>query len=185
MAHEALEDRMTATETIGQAAHDGGLKDFFVAELKDIYWAEQHLLTVLPRMQKAATSPRLQAAFGDHLTETQTHVQRLEEAFAKLGQKAEAKKCDAMAGITEEGEGIIEETESGTATRDVGLVLAGQKVEHYEIATYGGLKQLALTLGLREIAGMLDATLTEEKAADQLLTIIAESGVNYGAKSEG
>ena len=93
-------------------------------------------------MQKAATSEMLQQAFEEHTQQSQTHVERLEQAFEILGAKAQAKKCDAMAGIIEEGKGIIEETEKGTATRDVGLILAAQKVEHYEIATYGGLAQL-------------------------------------------
>jgi ferritin-like metal-binding protein YciE len=104
--------------------------------------------------------------------------------FELLGKKAQAKKCDAMAGITEEGAGIIEETEKGTATRDVGLILAAQKVEHYEIATYGGLAQLARTLGYTEVASILETTLGEEKEADTLLTDIAENSVNYEASEE-
>ena len=95
------------------------------------------------------------------------------------------KKCDAIEGITKEGEGIIEETEEGTATRDVGLILAAQKVEHYEIATYGGLAQLATTLGLDDVAELLTATLEEEKEADSMLSGIAENDVNYSAAEEG
>ena len=163
---------------------DSRLKTFFVDELKDIYWAEQHLVKTLPKMQKAATSTQLQQAFADHLVTTNTQVDRLEQVFEMLGEKAQAKKCDAMAGITEEGEGIISDTEEGTATRDVGLILAGQKVEHYEISTYGGLHQLALTLGLDEVAAILETTLAEEKEADKLLTEIAENGVNYEAAEE-
>src|SRR5579863_6444331 len=116
--------------------NDGNLKEFFVDELKDIYWAEKHLVKTLPKMQKAATSDELKNAFGDHLEATKGHVTRLEQAFEMLGEKAQAKKCEAMEGITKEGESIIEDTEEGTATRDVGLVLAAQKVEHYEISTY-------------------------------------------------
>ena len=163
---------------------DSRLKEFFTDELKDIFWAEKHLVKTLPKMKKAATSEELQKAFENHLEETTTHVSRLEQIFEMLGEKAEAKKCEAMAGITEEGEGIISETEKGTATRDVGLIFAGQKVEHYEIATYGGLAQLAITLGLHEISGILTTTLNEEKDADQLLTKIAEDHVNYEAKAE-
>ena len=163
---------------------DSRLKTFFVDELKDIYWAEQHLVKTLPKMKAAATSTQLQQAFADHLVTTNTQVGRLEQVFEMLGEKAQAKKCDAMAGITEEGEGIISETEKGTATRDVGLILAGQKVEHYEISTYGGLHQLALTLGLDEVAAILETTLAEEKEADKLLTEIAENGVNYEAAEE-
>ena len=120
----------------------------------------------------------------EHLQQTQTHVERLEQAFEILGKKAQAKKCDAMAGIIEEGNGIVEETEKGTATRDVGLILAAQKVEHYEIATYGGLAQLATTLGLDDIADLLNQTLEEEKQTDVRLTEIAESDVNYAAAEE-
>lgn len=163
---------------------DSMLADFFADELKDIYWAEKHLVKTLPKMQKAATSEELKEAFADHLETTKGHVERLEEVFELLGKKAQAKKCDAMAGITEEGAGIIEETEKGTATRDVGLILAAQKVEHYEIATYGGLAQLARTLGYDEVADILETTLAEEKDADSLLTEIAENSVNYESSEE-
>jgi ferritin-like metal-binding protein YciE len=108
----------------------------------------------------------------------------LEQVFEALGEKAVAKKCDAMEGLVKEGESIIEDTEAGTATRDVGLIIAAQKVEHYEIATYGGLHQLAVTMGHDEVAGILEETLNEEKEADQLLTDIAENKVNYEANSE-
>ncbi len=123
-------------------------------------------------------------AFANHLSETQIHVERLEQAFGMLGQKPQAKKCDAMEGITEEGASVIEDTEKGTATRDVALILAGQKAEHYEIATYGGLIQIAKTLGHNDVAKLLQQTLDEEKKADQTLTGIAENGVNYEASEE-
>jgi ferritin-like metal-binding protein YciE len=168
----------------GIASDDSMLKSFFEDELKDIYWAEKNIVKALPRMRKAATSERLQQAFTDHEQQSQGHVERLEQVFEMLGKKAQAKKCDAMAGILEEGKGIIEETEKGTATRDVGLILAAQKVEHYEIATYGGLAQLARTLGLEDVADILQQTLDEEKETDQLLTEIAESDVNYEAATE-
>lgn len=160
------------------------LADFFQDELKDIYWAEKHLVKTLPKMQKAATSQELKDAFADHLETTKVHVERLEQVFELLGKKPQAKKCDAMAGITEEGQGIIEETDKGTATRDVGLILAGQKVEHYEIATYGGLAQLAKTLGYDEIKDILGTTLDEEKEADELLSQIAEAHVNIDSSNE-
>jgi ferritin-like metal-binding protein YciE len=163
---------------------DSMLEDFFADELKDIYWAENHLVKTLPKMQKAATSQELQQAFGTHLEETKGHVARLEQVFEMLGKKAQAKKCEAMDGITKEGESIIEDTEEGTATRDVGLVLAGQKVEHYEIATYGGLAQLARTIGRDDIAEVLEQTLSEEKNADSTLTQVAENGINYQANEE-
>ena len=135
-------------------------------------------------MKKAATSSTLVTAIDNHLEETKTHVTRLEQVFELLGKKPQAKKCDAMEGLAKEGEGIIEDTEDGTATRDVGIILASQKVEHYEIATYGGLSQLARTLGLMDVAALLDQTLAEEKAADENLTNIAENNINYEASEE-
>jgi len=169
----------------GQAVvKDNLLEEFFVDEIKDIYWAEKHLIKTLPKMKKAATTPELQQAFADHLEVTREHVTRLEEVFELLGEKAVAKKCDAMEGITKEGESIIEDTEEGTATRDVGLILAGQKVEHYEISTYGGLAQLARTLNHEDVAEILEKTLSEEKEADKLLTSVAENSVNYEAAGE-
>jgi ferritin-like metal-binding protein YciE len=167
-----------------EAVNDAMLQEFFTGEIKDIYWAEKHLVKTLPKMQKAATSGDLKKAFADHLEVTKEHVARLENVFELLGQKPIAKKCDAMEGITKEGEGIIEETEKGTSTRDVGLILAAQKVEHYEISTYGGLAQLARTLGNDDIAELLEKTLAEEKEADELLTEVAENGVNYESSVE-
>ena len=163
---------------------DSMLEEFFTDELKDIYWAEKHLVKTLPKMQKAATSKELKDAFAGHLETTKGHVTRLEQVFEMLGKKAQAKKCDAMEGITKEGASIIEDTEAGTATRDVGLILAGQKAEHYEISTYGGLAQLARTLGKEDIANILAETLAEEKEADELLTSVAENNVNYQAIEE-
>lgn len=174
----AMPARATADES------NNMLLEFFKDELKDIYWAEKHLVKMLPKMKKAASSVQLQQAIQDHLAVTETHVSRLEQVFEMLGEKAKAKKCDAMAGITEEGSGIIEETEKGTATRDVGLILSAQKVEHYEIATYGGLAQLARTLGKEDVAEILETTLAEEKEADTLLTQIAENDINYEASTE-
>jgi ferritin-like metal-binding protein YciE len=164
--------------------NDSRLEAFFHDELKDIYWAEKHLLKVLPKMAKAATATELRDAFTKHLEVTQGHVQRLEQVFEIIGQKPQAKKCEAIAGITKEGEEIIADTEKGTSTRDVGLIFAGQKVEHYEIATYGGLTQLAKTLGYNDAADILYNTLSEEKEADQGLTGIAENTVNEQAEEE-
>ena len=160
------------------------LLELFLDELKDIYWAEKHLLKALPKMAKASTSDELNKAFNDHLETTRGHVTRLEEAFELLGEKAQAKKCEAMAGLTKEGDSIIEDTEKGTLTRDVGLIMAAQKVEHYEIATYGSLAQLAKTLGKNDIADLMNETLNEEKDADELLTSIAENNINVEATAE-
>ena len=136
-------------------------------------------------MQRAASSSDLKSAFVEHLEVTKGHVARLEEVFGILGKKPQAKKCDAMEGITKEGESIIEDTDAGTSTRDVGLILAAQKVEHYEIATYGGLTQLAKTLGYNEIASILETTLAEEKEADVNLSTLAENTINESAAMEG
>ena len=171
-------------KTKTSAVAEPALNELFLDSLRDIYWAENHLVKTLPKMIQAATSEKLGSAIQNHLAETVEHVSRLEQIFDILGEKAIAKKCDAMEGLAKEGEGIIEGTDEGTATRDVGIILASQKVEHYEIATYGGLTQLAKTLGFNDVADILGQTLSEEKLADELLTEIAENDVNYKASEE-
>ena len=170
-----------------QQQSSGGemLEKFMHDSLKDIYWAEKHLTKAIPKMIRAATNETLISALEDHLEVTEGHVSRLEEVFELFGKKAQAKKCEAMEGLTKEAESIIEETEEGTSTRDVGIIMAAQKVEHYEIATYGGLTQLAKTMGLMEIANLLGQTLEEEKEADEGLTSIAENNINLQAEEEG
>lgn len=158
--------------------------EFFVDELKDIYWAEKHLVKALPKMKKASTSPELAAAFEKHTQETQTHIDTLEQVFALLEEKPAAKKCDAMAGLLEEADGIIADTDAGTLIRDAGLILAAQKVEHYEIATYGTLKTFAQNMGHNEVADLLLQTLENEKATDLALTEVATSFVNEQATAE-
>jgi ferritin-like metal-binding protein YciE len=180
----AKASKTKSANNAGAAAGDSMLKEFFVDELKDIYYAEKHIAKTLPKMKKAATSAELKQAFEDHLEMTLNQVTRLEQVFELLGEKAKGKKCEAIEGITKEGEGIIEDTEAGTATRDVGLIISAQKVELYEIATYGGLAQLASTLGMNEAADLLRTTLEEEKQTDVLLTGIAENNVNYEASQE-
>ena len=160
------------------------LLDFFVDEIKDIYWAEKHIVKTLPKMQKAASSETLKQAFEDHLEETKEHVNRLEQVFQILGEKAQAKKCEAMEGLVKEGEEVIEETEDGSMTRDVGIIVSAQKVEHYEIAAYGSLRQLAMTMGQDEAAEILSETLEEEKQTDKNLTAIAENNINWEAEQE-
>lgn len=135
-------------------------------------------------MQSAATSEELQNAFESHLEQTEEHAARLEEIFQVLEEKPQGKKCDAMEGLVSEGKTIVEETEEGTANRDVGLVMAAQKIEHHEIALYGSLAQLAKTLGRDDLAEILESTLTQENETDKLLTGIAEGSVNYEARSE-
>jgi ferritin-like metal-binding protein YciE len=158
--------------------------EFFVDELKDIYWAEKHLVKALPKMKKAATSEGLAAAFEKHTQETETHIATLESVFALLDEKPAAKKCDAMAGLLEEANGLIEDTEAGTMIRDAGLIIAAQKVEHYEIATYGSLRTFAENMGHTDVAELLQQTLDNEKATDAALTEIAVSAVNDQAAAE-
>jgi ferritin-like metal-binding protein YciE len=161
------------------------LEKFFLAQLKDIYYAENKIIQALPKMQEATTTEQLKDAFEDHLHQTQRHVKRLEKVFQSLGQKSEAEKCEAIEGIAREVDNIIEETKEGTLTRDAALIIAAQKVEHYEIATYGGLVQLAITMQLHEAADLLDKTLVEEEDTDALLTEIAENEINLRAEHEG
>jgi len=163
---------------------ESALNELFLDELKDIYWAEKHLVKALPKMAKAATSDELRSAIETHITETENQITRLEDAFASIDEKAVAVKCEAMAGLLKEGDEIVAETEKGTLTRDAGIISAAQKIEHYEIASYGTLRTLALTLGYNEAAELLEATLKEEKNCDSLLTQIAEGGINETAKSE-
>lgn len=182
MKNQSNSEPKFSTKTSAKA--EPALQELFVDGIKDIYWAENHLVKALPKMQKAASSGELSTAIANHLEQTKEHVSRLEKIFDLLGEKAQAKKCDAMEGLSKEGEGIIESTEEGTSTRDVGIILASQKVEHYEIATYGGLAQLARTLGHTKVAEILELTLEEEKEADQKLSTIAENEINYTAAKE-
>lgn len=163
---------------------DSELYEFLVDELKDIYWAEQHLVEALPKMEKAATSNQLKEAFRLHTEETKTHVDTLERVFEALGEEAAAKKCEAMAGLLAEAETIMGDTEAGTMVRDAGLILAAQKVEHYEIGTYGTLRTFAKHLGHEDVQQLLQQTLDNEKETDQALTKIAETFVNEEAAGE-
>lgn len=160
------------------------LLKLFTDEVKDIYWAEKHLLKALPRMAKGATSNELRSAIETHITETENQVTRLEQVFEILGKTAQGKKCDAMEGLVEEGKGILEDTEQGTMTRDAGIISAAQKIEHYEIASYGTLRTLANVLGLPDAVSLLEATLEEEKRTDVNLTTIAEGFINESASQE-
>lgn len=166
------------------AESNSQLEKFFHDQLKDIYWAEKHLTKALPKMKKAATTEELKDAIEEHLGQTEEHVSRLEEVFELMGKKPQAKKCDAMDGLTKEGESVIEETEKGSMTRDAGIIMASQKVEHYEIATYGTLVQLAKVMGNEQIAGILETTLDEEKQTDENLTELAETKINWEAEKE-
>lgn len=160
-----------------------GLRELFVDSLKDIYWAEKALTKALPKMSKNATSESLVTTINEHLAVTQEQVTRLEQVFDLIGEKAAAKKCDAMEGLIKEGESIVEETEVGPV-RDAGIIAASQKIEHYEIATYGTLAAFAQTLGEDEALALLQQTLAEEKEADTLLTEVAYNNINFEAASE-
>lgn len=155
------------------------LQKIFEDELKDIYWAEKHLTKALPKMNKAASTPALKDAFAKHLEETKGQVARLEQVFEILGKKAQAKKCDAMEGLVEEGAGAIEEYGAGPG-RDVALIVAAQKIEHYEISAYGSLKAIASVLQLQDVVTLFDATFQEENACDETLSTIA-ADVNMAA----
>ena len=174
----------TSKKNPGISSEQSALTKLFVDELKDIYWAEKHLVKALPKMAKGATSDELRSAIENHLVQTQNQVLRLEQVFESIGQKAATKKCEAMEGLVEEAKMGLEDTEDGTLTRDAAIIATGQKIEHYEIASYGTLKTFANVLGFTEAAGLLNATLKEEKEADVLLTTIAEGFVNESAKSE-
>jgi ferritin-like metal-binding protein YciE len=161
------------------------LEKFFIDQLKDIYYAEQQLIKAIPKMENAATTDELKEAFNDHLHQTQKHVKRLEKVFKMIGKKPEGKKCEAIEGLIKEAETIISETRENSMTRDAALIIAAQKVEHYEIASYGGLVQLALTMDLDDVSDILDTTLMEEEETDYLLTDIAENNINMEAEKEG
>jgi len=156
------------------------LQKLFVTELKDIYNAEKQLVTALPRIAKAAGSPRLAEAITKHLKETEGHVARLEEIFQSLGLPARGKKCKGMEGLLEEGKEVMEE-EAQESVRDAALISAAQKVEHYEIAAYGCLRTYARLLGYDQVAKLLEQTLAEEEAADKKLTQLGEGGINEAA----
>jgi ferritin-like metal-binding protein YciE len=167
-----------------QKTEQSALAELFQDELKDIYWAEKHLAKNLSKLAKGATSPDLKAAFEKHQVETEGQVTRLEQVFEAIGETASAKKCQAMDGLIKEAKELLEDTEEGTMTRDAALISAAQKVEHYEIASYGTLKTLAGVLGYKEAVSLLEQTLAEEKKTDELLTQIAESSVNELASRE-
>ena len=134
-----------------------------------MYWAERHLVKSLPKMIRSASSKALSSTISGHLEVTKKQAARLEKVFGLLDEKVIAKKCDAMEGLTKEGECVIESTDPGTPARDIGIIMASRKVEHYEIAAYTGLSELATDLGFSDIAKLLDTSLAEEAQSDKLL----------------
>jgi len=139
----------------GELAMNSSVEKLFVDQLRDIYYVEKNLVKSLSKMAKKATTQELQDAFLEHQQVTQVHAERLEQVFNLLGKKAQAKKCDAMEGLAKEGEGVVEDTDAGSPSRDIGIIMASQKVEHYEISAYTGLIKLAGRLGLNDVADLL------------------------------
>lgn len=157
-----------------------GLRDLFEVELKDIHWAEKALVGALQKMVKNASSPELIRALKKHLTETQEHITRIKKVYETIGSKVAERKCNAMEGLIKESEIIMKDTELGVV-RDAGIIAVAQKMEHYEIATYGTLHSYAVTLGEEEAEELLALNLEEEKKTDVLLTKIATSDINVDA----
>ena len=150
------------------------LEELLISELKDIYSAEKQIIKALPKLAKAASSPQLRAAFESHLKETMGHLERLDQIFETLGKSARGKVCHGMQGVIEEGAEVLEDTEKGEV-RDAALISAAQRVEHYEMAAYGCVREYAMLLGRQKVADLLEKTLEEEKAADEKLSYIAKT----------
>jgi ferritin-like metal-binding protein YciE len=155
------------------------LDDLYLDQLKDLYSAEKQLVQALPKMAKAATTEELKMGFEQHLEQTKTHVNRLEQIFTALGSSPGRKKCEAMEGLVKEGQEAIE-LEGDPIIRDAALIAAAQRVEHYEIASYGTVRTLANHLGHKEQMELLQTTLDEEGATDKQLTTLAEGGIFSG-----
>lgn len=178
----------TATASASKAGTQGGehnskLQKLFEEELKDIYWAEKALVKAIPKMIKKATSEDLIQALESHLAETEEHVTRVEEVFAEIGMDPKTKKCESMEGLISEAEEVMKDADDGVML-DAGIIASAQKVEHYEIASYGTLRTFAQTLGLKNAVQLLEQNLMEEKAADEKLTEVAESSINMQAANE-
>lgn len=175
---------MESKNNITQEMKDSKFHQLFIHELKDIYWAETRLAEKLPKMSQNATSKKLSEAIQKHKKETDEHVKRLEKVFELMDEKAKGITCQAMKGLLEEAEDILDDTESDSLTRDAGIIIACQKVEHYEIASYGSLVSMAKAMNHHDCAKLLNETLEEEKMTDALLSKIAEEEVNKKAKKE-
>ncbi|MHC0445328.1 YciE/YciF ferroxidase family protein [Flavobacterium sp. 3-218] len=184
-ASQTKDIKNNAAKNIVEPATDAAteLKDLFIDSLKDIYWAENALVGALPKMAANASAAGLAGAVLEHLAITQNQVSRLEQVFDLLGEKAEGKKCEAMAGLLKEGDSILEETAPGPV-RDAGIIAASQKIEHYEIASYGTLVAFAKAIGENDAAKLLTQTLAEEKEADCILNDVALNLVNFAAVAE-
>jgi ferritin-like metal-binding protein YciE len=160
------------------------LEELFLDELKDLYGAERHQLHVLPLLKHAATSQKLKNVLSSHLEDTRDQIMRLEAIFEKTGHRPEARTPETILGITREAENVITATSPQSATRDAGLIVTAQKLEHYEITSYGSLAQHARTLDFDDIDELLEISLMEEKEADDLLTTLAQNYINTDARRE-
>ncbi len=172
------------TKNTGDQMMDNALHELFLDGLKDVLWAEEHLYRSLPKMAKGATSEELTKAFENHWNETGGHIEKLKKVFESLGETAKPVKCEAMEGLLEEADELLKDHGKGTMVRDAALILGAQKIEHYEIASYGTLATFAKIMGHTEAARLLGEILQEEKAADTKLTEVAESFVNESAMEE-
>lgn len=175
---------MAPEKTTRGRAHSSQFRKFFINQLKEIYWAEKHLLAALPKLQRAATDAELAAAFEKHMKETEWQIQMIETIFGLMGRKPDTKKCDSVEGLLKEIKSVIEDTENDSYTRDAGLILAAQKIKHYEIATYGTLRIFAAHMDENEVKRHLEKILDNEKETDVYLTKIAEYHINEYASEE-
>ena len=177
------ENRVKSNDgTFDKSIQSSQLQKLFESELKDIYWAEKELTKSMPKMIENATSEELIEALQNHLSETEEQVHRIEQIFDLLGQKPKTNKCEAMVGLIDESKEIMDDCEEGPM-RDAGIISAAQKIEHYEIASYGTLSQFADLLGLTDAVDLLEQTLEEEKVADEKLTDVAVTTINLQAAS--
>lgn len=167
-----------------RSQNEEGLRQLFEDQLKDVYWAEKAITRAMPEIVEKVNSQELVDELSEHMEQTIQQVSRLENVFEILDLKSEAEKCEAMEGLIEEAEDIVDELDEGPV-RDAGIISAVQKIEHYEIASYGTLRAFANILGEYEAASLLEETLEEEKEADLRLTDLAESAINIEAASEG
>lgn len=177
-----IQTQKTTLTMASKNDNPSGLEKLFEDQLADLYYVEKKLVTALKKMAGKADHEKLADAFLSHREETEGHVKRLEKVFEMIGKKAKAKKCDAIEGLIKEAEGIMDEFK-GDPALDAALICAGQKVEHYEIGSYGCLVTYAAELGFKEAAKLLHATLKEEKGADEKLTKLAESSLNKAGEA--
>ena len=180
----SLADRIASFFSGEDSTTDEGLRDLFISELKEVYYAEKHTINALTDQADAGTTNEVRTAFLQHRDESQVQVERLEEIFRIIGVKTEEIKSDAIDGLINDAKRVIANTEPGSLTRDAGLIIAVQKIEHFEIAIYGSLLTLANVLDFGQSAELLALTLAEEKETDRKLTVLAESFVNKRSKVE-